>query len=288
MQRPSLVITFLFLFVAACLALVGCGPSPEAQATLTSTMQTATAAAWTSTPTLTPTDPPTSTETPTPTSTFTDTPTFTPTFTETPTNTPTETPTPTYTPSPTFTMTPTFSFPRVTVNQTLAACRYGPAKIFLWKYELQAGFTGVVWGRSPYGGSWLYVKMSGFEDPCWVSPYVVDVVGDVNTVIVESEHLPITNVLYKPPSWVRAEREGDQVIVTWEEVWMTLDDDRGYLLEVFVCNGGNYVWIPVATENQYQTTWTFTDQPGCGAQSHGEIRTVEKHGYTDSVEIPWP
>jgi len=40
--------------------------------------------------------------------------------------------------------------------------------------------------------------------------------------------------------------------------------------------------------NQYSTQYTVTDELGCSEQSHGEIRTAEKHGYTDAVPIPWP
>jgi hypothetical protein len=123
---------------------------------------------------------------------------------------------------------------------------------------------------------------------CWVSPYVVDVVGDPHTVIVETVRLPITNALYAPPTNVRAERQGDQVIVSWNLVWMTEDDDRGYFLDVWVCQNGNYVWIPIGLPDQYTTSVTFTDQPGCSLPSGGQLYTVEKHGYTSPVDIPWP
>jgi len=253
-----------FLFAVICLLAAACGPSPEAQATMTSTNQTATAAAWTDTPT------PTDTETPTS------------------TNTPTLTSTPTITYTSTITLTPTFDFPKVTVNKAAAACKFGPAKAYLWANDLKAGDTGIVWGRAPYGSSWLYVKWDRWPNACWVSPSVVDLVGDPNRVIVERIRLPITNALYKPPTNVRAERQGDQVTVTWDSVWMTQDDDRGYFLEVWVCQGGYLVWVPASLPNQYLTEFTFTDQPGCSTPSKGEIRTVEKHGLTDAVPIPWP
>ncbi len=125
---------------------------------------------------------------------------------------------------------------------------------------------------------------------CWISPYVVDLVGDPNTVIVEnvSSHLPWANNLYAAPAYVSAERRGDQVIVSWSPVWMTLDDDRGYFLEVWVCQNGNFVWMPTSLPDQYTTSATFTDQPGCSEPSGGQIYTVEKHGYTNPKDIPWP
>ena len=89
----------------------------------------------------------------------------------------------------------------------------------------------------------------------------------------------------------QAVRNGDEVTVTWDEVYMTTDDDRGYFLDVWVCQSGNYVWMPVGEQvllDQYHTAYTFKDQPGCSQPSGGKLYTVEKHGYTDPVDIPWP
>ena len=152
------------LFITACIILSGCGPSLEAQVTMTCRAETATAAAWTRTFTPTWTD--------TPTSTFTPSSTYTPTFTSTPTSTPTDTLTPTitftptFTDTPTFTPSPTFDYPKVTVNQTLAACLFGPSKDYLYARDLQQGDTGIIWGRAPNGVDWFYVKMdSGLKIP---------------------------------------------------------------------------------------------------------------------------
>ena len=175
-------------------------------------------------------------------------------------------------------------------NVALAACLFGPAKAYLWKFDLKQGDTGFVGGRAPIG-SWLYVKFDRLSDFCWVSPYVVDVVGDVKTVTVQPVRLWITNALYGPPKNVRASRKGDQVTVEWDAVWMTQDDDRGYFMDVFVCQNKNYVWMPIGWQDlpdQYHTSYTFTDQAGCSQPSGGKLYTVEKHGYTSPVDIPWP
>jgi hypothetical protein len=116
----------------------------------------------------------------------------------------------------------------------------------------------------------------------------VDVVGDTSRVIVQQVLLPITNALYGPPTEIYSERDGDQVTISWDEVWMTEDDDRGYFLDVWVCQGGNLVWMPTHKENQFDNEATFTDEPGCSEPSGGQIYTVEKHGYTSPAEIPWP
>ena len=227
------------------------------------------------------------TKTPTPTETFTATSTPTIPFTPTFTSTFKQTLTPTITFTPSITPSPTFDFPKVTVNVALAACLYGPAKTFLWKFDLKQGDQGFVGGRAPTG-NWLYVKFDRLSDYCWVSPYVVDVVGDVKRVMVQKVRLPITNALYAAPTGIEADRNGDQVTVMWDAVWMTEDDDRGYFLDVWVCQDGNSVWMPTSLPDQWHTTATFTDQAGCSQPSGGKLYTVEKHGYTDPVDIPWP
>jgi hypothetical protein len=98
----------------------------------------------------------------------------------------------------------------------------------------------------------------------------------------------MTNELYAAPTNVRAVRNGTEVTVSWDEVWMTLDDDRGYFLDVWVCQGGYPVWMPVSLLNQYFTEYTFIDEGGCAIEPGGKLYTVEKHGYPDPVTIPWP
>jgi hypothetical protein len=251
----------LFLALSLLLLVTACGPSAEAQATLTSTAQTATANLWT----------------PTFTSTNTFTPTFTPTFTSTitPTFTVTDTPTITFTPSPS--PSPTFDFPKVVEKFPHAGCYYGPSSAFLWKFDLDEGDKGFVGNRSPVS-NWLWVKFDRWPDYCWVSPYVLDITGDPKALAYKDYHksMPMTNALYAAPTNVRAERDGDQVTVTWSEVWMTEDDDRGYFLDVWVCQDGNFVWMPTALPDQYHNEATFTDQAGTCSQKSG------------GVSIPWP
>ena len=173
------------------------------------------------------------------------------------------------------------------MNVANLACLFGPAKAYLWKFDLHLGDTGIVWGRAPIG-PWLYVKMDRLNDGCWLHPAYVDMVGEVSKLGVEQVRLWITDALYAAPKNVRTVRKGDEVTVKWDEVYMTEDDDRGYFLDVYVCQDGNYVWVPTSFPNQYTTSMTFTDEPGCSQTSGGLIYTVEKHGYTSPVDIPWP
>lgn len=248
----------------AILFLVSCNlQSAESQATATTDSLTAVAESWTETPTSTPT--------------FTLTDTFTPTLTFTPT----ETLTPTVTP------TPTYAFPSVSVNKQ-AHCRYGPSVAYLHAADLYAGDVGTVHGRFIYS-KWLYVKFDKLNYFCWVAPSVVDVVGDVSQIAYKELNLQsIGSNMYGPPRNVTAVRVGNEVIISWEQVKMKNDDDRGYLLELFVCQGGNYIWWTDSYPDQYTTAYEVRDEAGCPLASEGWLYTVEKHGFSQPVKIPWP
>jgi len=253
----------IFIFSTAC------APSVEQAATMTSEAVTNTAAAWTST------------------FTSTDTLTETPTRTSTNTFTPTETSTPSITPTPTITLTPTFALPTFTVTMQ-AHCRYGPAKAYLHAGDLYPGDTGKVWGVDPMGRPWLYVKMDKYKYPCYVAKSVIDVQGDLSHIVAAPKLYLPHSTLYGPVKRVSATREGDKVTVEWARVSMTVDDDRGYFIEGWFCQKGAYFWSAVALPDQYSTTYTFTDEAGCKSPSKAKIYVVEKHGYTDPVDIPWP
>jgi hypothetical protein len=227
---------------------------------------------------------PTPTVTETSTSTLTPTRTATPTIPQTPTITPTATltPSPTITETPTVTLTPTFHFPDVRVNEQ-AHCRYGPNKAYLHAGDLYEGDHGLLWNRN-YDGSWLWVRFDKLWYACWVSASVVQVDGDIFSVVTYMNALPVST-LYGPPEWVKAERQGDEVVVTWAKVDMTEDDDRGYFLKVSVCQNGYRIDALAATMG---TSYTFLDQAGCDGDSGGQVYTVEKHGYTGPAEIAWP
>ncbi len=228
------------------------------------------------------------TATPTPTITLTPThthtATLTPTSTDTPTNTPTPTVTltPTITPTPTISPTATFDFPDATVLQQ-SHCRYGPGVAYLHAGDLYTGYHALVWNRN-YDGSWLFIKPDIQEWPCWISASLVSVEGDIFSVVVMHRRLP-WSVLYGPPDKVWAERNGDKVTVSWTAVYMTEDDDRGYMIEARICQNGFLFDVAVHTDTP---SYTFTDEETCDGKSAGSLFVVEKHGYTDPVSIPWP
>jgi hypothetical protein len=228
--------------------------------------------------------PTTATETVPPTETVT--PSLTPTETAIPSLTPTITLTSTVTETPGPSATPTFAFPSVTVNKQ-AHCRYGPATAYLHAADLYAGDTGTVRGRFN-NSKWLYIKFDKLKYFCWVAPTVVDVVGDITTIKFTDVYLPGPSVLYGPPKSVSAVRNENKVTINWEVLPMTDDDDRGYLLDIFVCQNGVYFWNPIALANRDMTSYTVKDEAGCSPPSGGKLYGVEKHAYTTPVTINWP
>ncbi|OGO26277.1 MAG: hypothetical protein A2136_09485 [Chloroflexi bacterium RBG_16_54_11] len=143
--------------------------------------------------------------------------------------------------------------------------------------------TGTVWGRNA-SGSWLWIQPDNIHYPCWISASVVETHGNIFTLRIAPVRLP-HSTLYGPPEGVTATRDGDSVTVSWQPVNMTEDDNRGYMIEANVCQGGILVWMAVAT---MEPSYTFDDETTCPDESNGLLYTVEKHGYTDPVPIPWP
>lgn len=224
---------------------------------------------------------------PRPSPTSTQPPTATASFTPSPSPSATVTPTASITTTASITPTPTFAFPQVEVNKQ-AHCRYGPSTAYLHAADLYPGDTGSVRGRFAYS-AWLYVKFDKLSYFCWVAPSVVEVSGDISTVWLTEPNLQrVGSNMYGPPQNVQAARSGEQVTITWDQIRMTEDDDRGYFIEAWVCQESRYLWWTVSFPDQYTTSYTVTDQAGCPAASRGKIYTVEKHGYSEPVEIPWP
>lgn len=224
----------------------------------------------------------TSTSTATNTNTASLTSTATQTLTPTNTNTPSITTTSTITTTPTITLTPTFDFPDGVVLQQ-ANCRYGPGTAYLFASGLFPGDSVDIWGRNS-SGTWLWVQPDSIKYQCWVAASMLDISGDVFTVRVKSVILP-HSTLYGPVQRIYAKRSGNEVSITWEPVWMTLDDDRGYLIEANLCQNGILIWQAVQTNTP---SYTLIDETSCSTPSSALLYVVEKHGYTDPVQVPWP
>ncbi len=162
-------------------------------------------------------------------------------------------------------------------------CRYGPGKAYLYAWGMYSGDKGTVWGRNE-SGTWLWIQPDNIKYQCWISSSVVEIHGDIFTLRVAPVRLP-QSTLYGPPQGVTVSRGGDQVTISWHSANMTEDDNRGYMIEANVCQDGILVWMAVSTMD---LTYTLTDGTTCAEKSNGLLYTVEKHGYTDPVSIPWP
>jgi hypothetical protein len=268
MSKKSIIIHF---FITLSLLLAGCSPSIPGVIDTQTTPSPVTPLA-SLTHTQTPSFTPTATTTLTPTSTST----------STITQTPTKSPTPTITLTPSITPSPTYSLPTLVVKMQ-SNCRYGPGTAYLYAWGMYAGDTATVWGRNA-SGTWLWIQPDNISYQCWIAASLVDVTGDIFSVYVAPVRLP-HSTLYGPPAGVTAVRNGSSVIVSWKPVNMTEDDDRGYMIEANICQGGNLIWLAVATMD---TSYTFNDETSCSSASNGLLYTVEKHGYSDPVPIPWP
>jgi hypothetical protein len=145
------------------------------------------------------------------------------------------------------------------------------------------GEHGLVHGRN-HNGSWLYILPDSWNKRCWVSASVVDVVGDIFTVVPYTSPLPYTSFI-GPPTNVQANRNSNEVTVTWNSVNVKPEDARGYLIEATLCQDGALYDTAVYTES---TSYTFIDFTNCSSSSGGRLFAGEKHGYTQPVTIPWP
>jgi len=236
------------------------------------------------TPTATHTDTPTSTPTPTPSNTPTHTATATITNTPTPIYTPSITPTPSQTPTPS--LTPTFA-PIAAKVLVQSNCRYGPGAAYLYEWGLYPDVRVDIVGRNDLG-TWAYVEPWTYFDRCWVKSEFLEIRGDLRDAPPYYSRLPFGE-LYNPPTNVRASRVSeDEVTIAWDAVWMTTDDDRGYLIEAWLCRDGQLIFTPLRTTQWEETTIIVKDEAGCLEPSGGRLYTAEKHGYTQWVLIPWP
>jgi hypothetical protein len=212
--------------------------------------------------------------------------------------TPSLTPAITLTPSLTSTITPTPEPPVVSILAHVP-CNYGPGDVYLYKYGLLATSWMEVIGRN-LDGTWLLVQGVHGWNPCWVKTTNVQFNdgGDLAThniqIVSSAAILPFAMNLYRPPDGVQAFRTGNEVAIYWNAVWMTEDDYRGYLIEAWLCQGGQQVFTPLLYYNSdlSQNVGTLgikvTDEPGCLVPSSARIYTAEKHGYTGYIVIPWP
>ena len=215
----------------------------------------------------------------------------------TPTQTPvrTDTPTPvasTSTSGPTPTTTGTHVPPAVMV-QVHTLCLYGPDFVYLSKYEILANASQSVVGRNQ-DASWLQVNGSDHKDPCWIRAANVKVTnGSLGDAPVTQPELTPYSTLYTPPQAVSTFRAGNDVTIFWQPIAMSEADYHGYLIEAWLCQGGQLVFSPQTymtsfDKNNSMLAIKVSDEPGCAEPSSARIYTVDNHGYSNWKQVPWP
>jgi hypothetical protein len=203
--------------------------------------------------------------------------------TESSTSTATATLVPSQTASPT--LTPTYAVLRGTVLEQ-ANCRYGPGAAYLYKYGLYPGNNIEIIGRNDLG-TWIVIQAIGGSNPCWVKASLLNIKGEVMSLAPASLPLP-HSPFYGPLTGANAQRSGDSVAISWSPLFLKAGDDSlqyPYLVEAWLCQDGQLMFTPIGS---WVNIVTVQDESGCSEPSHARVYGVEKHGYTNWVEIPWP
>ena len=226
--------------------------------------------------------------TPTPTEYTSDTPTITPLATGAPSATSTP-PTTTATPQP----------PTVTVL-VHTTCLFGPDPAYISMYDILANSVQIAIGRNP-DTSWLLVQGSDHKTPCWIKAGLVKLVtGNYTDPPVVSPVLTPYTTLYPAPEDVSATRNGDVVTIFWQPGAMSQADYNGYLVEAWVCQGGQMVFVPKSFPLSYdknaadvksniELAVNVTDEPGCATPSSAQVYAVTTNAYTKPMKVlPWP
>ena len=170
-------------------------------------------------------------------------------------------------------------------------CMYGPGEVYLYKYTVFPDNPMEAIGRN-LDGSWLYVQAASGWNPCWIQAAAVKFTdGNADALPVVFSTLPFSNQYNSPDA--SAHRDGSVVTITWKADWMSLDDYRGYLIEAWLCQGGNQVfdpigYVPPLASNTGTLSIKVTDKSGCVIPSMVHMYSAQKQGYSNLSNVPWP
>jgi uncharacterized protein YraI len=214
-------------------------------------------------------------------------PLHTPTY---PPPTPTQTvtlmpPTETSTPTP----PPILDSLKAVVIQDKLVCRYGPGANYLYLFAFNRGARIRIIGRAE-GNHWVLVENE--PQRCWVNSKFLEMDGDpkfLRPMYPDGYKIPISPY-YGPTTILSAERNGDEVVISWIEVIVSPGKYENeymfpYLVEVWRCLDGEIVFDTIGSRVPFITV---TDESGCDEPSRGRVYIQEKHGYAGPAEILWP
>jgi len=204
----------------------------------------------------------------------------------------TATPAPTLEPTATPDPSAALLLPQATLPE-YTDCFYGPAAFYVYKTSFPAGQQVEVLGVSEEGG-WLQVQEAGGWNACWIEVSQAQLVGAaVADLPVVSPLLPRSEYEFGSPLTITTRRDGAVVTVSWEAVYMSADEVQGYLIDAYVCQGGQIVHLPVFVgityeENTGIISAQITDEAGCTAPSTAHIVSMGTRGFAEWEKIFWP
>lgn len=172
-------------------------------------------------------------------------------------------------------------------------CLHGPAEFYTYKTSFPAGQQVDVLGVSEDGG-WLEVVETGGWNSCWVQLEQAQLDGvSVADLPVVAPLLPRSEYEFGSPLTTTARRDGDVVTISWEAVFMSVDEVQGYLINAYVCQGGQYIHLPVFVavtyaENTGIISTQITDEAGCTEPSKAHIVSMGRRGFAEWEKIFWP
>lgn len=200
---------------------------------------------------------------------------------------PTATPIPTETPTP----IPTVESLKAIVTADKLICRYGPGANYLYLITFNKNTPIRLIGRAP-GNNWVLIQNE--PQKCWANSEFIALKeeGDLRALpsMYPDGYKKPVSPYYGPTTVLTAERNGNEITVTWVEVIVSpgkYEDENmfPYIVEVWTCKDGQIVFDTLGSRVPFIT---FTDEPGCAELSHGRVYIQEKHGYAGPAEIPWP
>jgi len=146
---------------------------------------------------------------------------------------------------------------------------------------LEQGETAIAEGRD-YDDTWYWIQLVGLSYHCWVSASIVSVNFEPKSLPYVPVNVP-TNNKVPTPKGVSANRNGNQVIVSWSAAPSA--PELEYLIEATLCFNG---YQDDGTYSTINTSMTLPDDQNCSRDSLGRLYVVNKEGYSKPVNIPWP
>jgi len=164
-----------------------------------------------------------------------------------------------------------------------AFCRWGPGTVYrsIGVDFLEEGETAIAEGRD-WDATWYWVQLEGLSYHCWVSAATVETNFEPKSLPYVPVNVPI-NSKVPSPKGVTAWRNGNQVTISWNAAPSA--PELEYLVEATLCFNGYQDDVAYSTTN---TAMALSDDTNCSQKSQARLYVVNKLGYSNPVNVPWP